>query len=229
MALLLKDGSVFLHVPKTGGTWVTRVLTELGLVEAGFGAKHASYEGVMNVTRSYPRSTAKHLLTTGPRFAGRVRASFKFCFVRHPVDWYASYWRHNNLKGWPEWAKAKTTGRRPWHPTLEIAHLRAPTFDEYVLLIADQHPGFLERMYGFYLGPTVGFVGHQERLADDLIDVLGRAGIAADEDHIRHREPANDTERERAPLDQAALQRIQAAERAVLDRFDYEPYEAFAT
>lgn len=41
MVLLLKKcGAIFLHIPKTGGSWVSRVLWECDLVEKRLGYKH---------------------------------------------------------------------------------------------------------------------------------------------------------------------------------------------
>ena len=50
MALLLKGGAVFLHVPKTGGRWVGKVLEESGFavrLEPGLG-------GMVRVVASTP-------------------------------------------------------------------------------------------------------------------------------------------------------------------------------
>lgn len=47
MAVILKDGSVFLHIPKTGGTWVTSVLRELGLARCSIGHRHANWPHIL--------------------------------------------------------------------------------------------------------------------------------------------------------------------------------------
>jgi hypothetical protein len=71
MALLLKDGSVFLHIPKTGGTWVRRVLKKMNLVDKEIGYFHSC-------------STGK----------------FVFTFVRNPFSWYESWFKYQESNGW---------------------------------------------------------------------------------------------------------------------------------
>lgn len=74
--------SIFLHVPKTGGSWVKQALTDAtDLVVHRGGSWHA-----------IPKR-------------GRHSSKFWFCFVRHPETWYQSYWcfndRHNKWKNGP--------------------------------------------------------------------------------------------------------------------------------
>ncbi len=53
MSLLLKNGSVFLHIPKTGGTWTRQVLGRLGLIDAEVGLPHGDYERLFWYDRFY--------------------------------------------------------------------------------------------------------------------------------------------------------------------------------
>ena len=47
MALLLKKGECFLHIPKTGGSWVSVILKEQGLVHKEIGYhKHIDWTRV---------------------------------------------------------------------------------------------------------------------------------------------------------------------------------------
>ena len=50
MALLLRNGAVFLHVPKTGGTWVTRVLEQAGLVRSAIATRHSDFHSSFHPT-----------------------------------------------------------------------------------------------------------------------------------------------------------------------------------
>ena len=43
MAIELVDGSIFLHIPKTGGNWVTQVLSESKLIKRQVGHKHSDF------------------------------------------------------------------------------------------------------------------------------------------------------------------------------------------
>jgi len=97
MALLLKSGAVFLHIPKTGGTWVTQVLEECGLIRCRFSHKHADLHRVMYSPRYCPWQHAKRCLRFGRAWHAGVADAYKFCFVRHPLRWYESWWRY--MKG----------------------------------------------------------------------------------------------------------------------------------
>ena len=44
MALRLIDNSVFIHIPKTGGTWVSKVLEDQNLVKNHKGSKHTTFD-----------------------------------------------------------------------------------------------------------------------------------------------------------------------------------------
>ena len=43
MAVILQDGSLFLHIPKTGGIWVTSVLCEAGLLRCSIEHRYANW------------------------------------------------------------------------------------------------------------------------------------------------------------------------------------------
>jgi len=47
MALLLRNGAVFLHIPKTGGNWVRGVLEKLDFIEGEIGHKHLDVDRVL--------------------------------------------------------------------------------------------------------------------------------------------------------------------------------------
>lgn len=67
--------SCWLHVPKTGGVWVEKVLLNC----------------VKGAQVSWPRHAG---LSCCPK--GR----FVFAFVRHPYTWYQSYWSYKQKAGW---------------------------------------------------------------------------------------------------------------------------------
>ena len=89
MALILKNGAVFLHIPKTGGNWVTRILEELDLIDTEVPHKHA------DVCHFFSQWSKQGRGIFGGRL-GRDRSQakqdkpFMFCFVRNPLSWYES-------------------------------------------------------------------------------------------------------------------------------------------
>jgi hypothetical protein len=79
MSLILDHSkTVFLHLAKTGGTWVRFALQRAGVAWTDYGNQHANYDASMEW---YPDS---------PRFT----------IVRNPFDWYASYWAMRQYEGW---------------------------------------------------------------------------------------------------------------------------------
>jgi hypothetical protein len=95
MAFLLKNGAVFLHIPKTGGTWIKHVLEKLDLIQAPLGHQHSDWD------RSFWHDKLHHdLKVTRYLFRRAIRSPraqarslpdcFKFCFVREPLQWYES-------------------------------------------------------------------------------------------------------------------------------------------
>ena len=177
MAILLKSGGLFLHVPKTGGNWVTEVLESNKLVFAHVAGKHAG-----------PAQLAplEHLLEIPRRYDRPNRASFRFCFVRHPLSWYESWYRMNVDRGWPEWA----TDEDAWNPSVELNGLGASTFDRFIENVLRHRPGFLARLYRFYAADA-HFVGRQEHLAEDLNAVLTLLHVEFDAAGLRRHPRAN--------------------------------------
>ncbi|SER44876.1 Sulfotransferase family protein [Nitrosomonas sp. Nm51] len=77
--MLILPKSCFLHVPKTGGTWVKKAIAAAGIS-----------------CKDYTLSGDPHIgLKDCP-----CREKFKFAFVRHPVDLYRSYWQFKMTYGW---------------------------------------------------------------------------------------------------------------------------------
>ncbi|PTN12948.1 hypothetical protein [Nitrosomonas aestuarii] len=77
--MLILPKSCFLHVPKTGGSWVKKAISAAGIV-----------------CKDYRISGNPHIgLKQCP-----CREKFKFAFVRHPVSLYRSYWQFKMTYGW---------------------------------------------------------------------------------------------------------------------------------
>ena len=95
MALVLPR-SLFVHVPKTGGTWVRAAIAAAGIDahESGPPETHDHF-GVFDLPADL--------------LAGR----FTFGFVRHPVDWLKSRWAWAVLSGFPDKLNHRARRRRP--------------------------------------------------------------------------------------------------------------------
>jgi hypothetical protein len=71
-AMFVSDSFVFLHVPKTGGTFVQRVIAR-DLPMERVNGRHSSYRDLSEEQRALP----------------------VLCVVRNPWDWYVSWYHHN--------------------------------------------------------------------------------------------------------------------------------------
>jgi hypothetical protein len=180
----------FLHVPKTGGTWATQAI-----FAAGVGAER-------------PATMPFHAgLSDSVDFADR----FTFGFVRHPLDFWRSYWGYRVRTGWDP------------DNGLDRA-VAAAQFGEFVERLLDHDPGSASRIFAAYVGPPdaeIGFVGRFERLADDLCLALRLAGEEFAEDRLRSQPRVNATDYARCPAlyTPSLAASLAEAEREAIERF----------
>lgn len=200
MAILLKGGAIFLHIPKTGGSWVTQVLQQMGLIEGRIGHMHADIDRVLNAYRfDGVKAHAGYLIKRKVQKKVRrfIHASelpekpFMFCFVRHPLSWYESWFKYQSIRwNWRTWG----TELNPddWHPLSMLNGLGSADFTEFMLNVLRKRPGFVTELFGRYTKPNiVDFIGYQESLAEDLIQVLSRLNLPHDPSLIRNMAPVN--------------------------------------
>ena len=178
MALVLPN-SVFIHVPKTGGSWVRAAVKAAGIraEESGPFDVHDHY-GVFDL----------------PAFL--VADRFTFGFVRHPVDWIKSRWAWAMLSGFAEKLEYEPAANGHW-----MAACFSDSFEQFVRNYLRLHPGIatasMLRMLGwhqrgFAWEPSryvVRFIGRYERLAEDLRDALDRAGESYNPEAFRATPP----------------------------------------
>lgn len=184
MALVLKGGAIFLHIPKTGGNWVTTVLKECGLVKGSIGHKHADIDRVLFPSENSGHKLLKYLIKR--KLLYPRDKPFMFCFVRHPVKWYESWFKYMSQpsRQWCEWGDEKDTKR--WHPNAVLNGLGDTNFNQFVRNVIRKRPGYVTELYGWYTKPQIDFVGKQENLREDLIHVLRVLDFEFDEDFVRN-------------------------------------------
>ena len=77
--MLILPKSCFLHVPKTGGSWVKKAIEAAGIANTEFIVGDNHHPGLSDCP---------------------CPEKFKFAFVRHPLSLYRSYWQFKMTYGW---------------------------------------------------------------------------------------------------------------------------------
>ncbi len=208
MAILLKCGAIFLHIPKTGGNWIADVLEDQNLVFAHFGEKHANLTQILEFEKWF-RVTSKYSKPNKP--------FFKFCFVRHPLTWYESWFKMQTTQGWPNWGDDSNI----WHPNAMLDGLDSPDFEIFITNVLKRRPGYVTELYGWYTTPGIHFVGRYENLADDLITVLKFLNVRFDEEKLRKFKPVNVSKPADIRWAQVLQETVERTEYAAFKRFGY--------
>jgi hypothetical protein len=166
---LLPSRSLFLHIPKTGGTWVEYLLPRLGIETS--------------VPETVPGVTYRH----SPQPMLSREYPFVFTFVRHPLSWYESWWKFQ-AGTWTVFEPGV------WHPQRCLECCRSDDFSEFIRLCIEHEPGYVTRMYEWYIGPEgyeyVDCIGRHETLQSDLLEVLTQLGYSVDP-ALMQMEPVN--------------------------------------
>jgi hypothetical protein len=196
MAYLLKNNAVFLHVPKTGGTYVYELLRHLELLRGPLGNNHTDFERTywhaklhhnLKVMRYIVREWM-HLPTAQLRMKP---GAFTFCFVREPLEWYESWWRFMMSIKWRKLGDESNPHK--WAPTAMLNGLGSPDFNTFVRNVNRKRPGFVTEMYGWYVRPGVTFVGKMENLHKDLMKVFALMHLNIPEKRVLEFPPRNET------------------------------------
>lgn len=155
-------GAVFLHVPRTGGTWV-----KAAVEAAGIRTEHAKGCGSHNLPERYSDQ------------------GFRFCFIRHPLAWYESVW-HGFHSVWPQGRESPALfTERAFSPIRLLTRTCGEReFPDFIRAVLGRQPGFWTRMCEWYVGapgvPKVDAVGRQEALASHLHAILAKVGFRGD-------------------------------------------------
>jgi hypothetical protein len=197
VATFFTQGLLFLHVPKTGGTWFTRAAEHAGVATA----QPAATPGAPAAVRDHA-----DLTQMSAEAADRVTGAF----VRHPLDWWRSYWGYRMRDGWTDDPLDSATA--------------SDDFDEFVRAVIERFPGYASATFARYLaapGRRADFVGRFENLVDDACAMLRLAGEPFDERRLRGHPPENVNDYELAPAlyRRGTARRLARAERPVIDAF----------
>lgn len=201
---------LFYCVPKTGSTWVLAAMHRAGIIPIS---------RVREIRDICPLGLkAKHSIPIATPPGERRR--FEFCFVRHPIDWYRSFWCYKKFAG-------QTEKGRKVRFALDL--LWSDEFNQFCSNVLLAYPaGFVTQLYQWFVGAdgkALDFVGRTETLIPDLIRALELAGERDfNKRRLRRLKPMNSTQRyadlrQEAKLTKRVESRLLEAEAWVLETF----------
>jgi len=171
MRYIPENNLLFLHIPKTGGVAIEKAVNN----------NWKKRGAVRKIRHRWNGIPGRHVRRNDLECFPWEKDAWAFCFVRHPLDWYMSCWRHLH-------AMQKRRIRRGsdladmfhwyhWHPQKWLASILSPDFDKWIERIITQDPGHLSKLYEEYIGldrdvPHVQYVGRQETLTQDVCQLL---------------------------------------------------------
>jgi hypothetical protein len=182
------DGAICLHIPKTGGTFVRNYFRDSKMI-----------------------LTNEELELSAHINAGEIRRiighteDLIFCFVRHPLTWYRSYWE----------SKQQITDRRGGY----IDGIVDLPWIEFLNTILRDRPGYLTEFYEGYTN-ICRFIGKQENLREDLNTVLRFLRIPYNKDFLFKRPSDNVVPSNKKYTKDLAFSFMEA-EKVIVKKYDY--------
>mgnify|MGYP000353062881 CR=1 FL=1 len=243
MGKQLIDGSIFIHIPKTGGSFIEKYLKNQNLIKGSVGGKHDDIfrclypQGWKNeacrVVTDFPKvlknklnsNNEKHDWTSGPRPEQPTKESlpFMFCFVRNPVSWIESYFRYAKGQNWYYWS-SEYDYYGFWHPNAILNDLRTDSFNDFVEKLLIKRPGYITEMYGWYTTPGISSVCKTENLNSDLAKLLESRGLEFDLPTLNEMDKVNESPKSKNDIDWDLTLRDEfvKSEYAAFKRYGYD-------
>jgi len=168
MALILPK-SVFIHIPRTGGTWTRNAIKTLNI------PFHESSKKAIRTTHAYLSDCVSE--TDG---------KFTWAFVRNPFTYLKSLWIQEWYPGLS--VPRYDLNRKKFHEFVELYLEHHPGY------VTERYRKFLE-VDGKY--PAVDFVGRLENINEDFPKALELAGEEFDPELIKGLKPKNTSNEDR--------------------------------
>jgi hypothetical protein len=195
MSALVLSKCIFLHVPKTGGTWAATALGNQGIVRATIRTADGEIHPPLSVVR-------------GASILPVIAA------VREPVAWLRSVWRFYHARGWRR-HPGSVSAVSAMRPLVEIG---ADSFAEYALLYLSRRKGYISEVMESYVAGADA-VCRQESLSDDLLAALELFDEPHLPDLIRQTPPANESRKFAAECSEETEAAIREADSWVMERW----------
>jgi hypothetical protein len=218
---LPEKGVLFLHIPRTGGTWIGASMNTAEIPIHNWGRVCEMYR---------PR---KHTILPHYRPDLIPKIKWIFSFVRHPVDYYVSVWRFTtrSVDIRPEKMRRDAFDKGDSAAINEGVNRWKPDFYEWIEEMLEEEPGWVTRMFERYVGPERGefphYIGRTETLEQDAREVMRIVGYEEEWEKAQPKirkivHAKNRVRNEKAPQIEVGPElrdRIERSERVALRRF----------
>ena len=157
MALVIAEKYIYMHIPKAGGNWLTRMLTSANLPLRNLEDKHATYEMLCGNLRAQRRFGLR------PR---PVPPYLFFAVVRNPLQWYESWFKYQRKHQFRTWGAVGEPAH--WH---SMAAANLGPFDDFNAFMDAMNttvPGFVGQLYAAYTLNSGARVLRSETVREDL-------------------------------------------------------------
>lgn len=212
MALVLKNNVLYLHIPKTGGNWLTKMVHDQGLVVGELGHKHATFDYIS------PRpGPLRSMISSWRHLAGPPTV---LCVVRDPLSWYESWFRYQTSKQWRDWGEAGNPAR--WHVCAALNPCKSSDFMTFMRRVNKHVPGFLTCFLGRYTHGANATVLRNEALAQDFVAFAERTGLPVDSKALLSAGRVGESPKMKLEWDDEVLCETVANEIAAFRAYGYE-------
>lgn len=226
MTVILGD-VIFLHVPKTGGTWIRAALgrsrpDSFLVLQREDGERHLYLKEVQQLLSNLQSHTEYRGIRSSGKEAPqeellkrleRISQEPQFVsFIRHPLSWWTSFWRYRQSKGWDD------------NNEIDV-QCKSENFNTFIENVIRLKPGACSRLFRRFIGAecTQGhLVGTQEYLREDIAFLLQHFGFLEDASITKELQALNVSSASAPGLQEDLKERLLETERDIIHAF-YTP------
>jgi hypothetical protein len=212
MASLIANKLLFIHPPRCGGEWFSKALTNAGVQQYRVGNKHGHACSNIEIYNAMQDPKIKTMTC-----------------IRHPAEWYKSYWelktnKITDINRIEKWGIFEDNSI--WHPTWDLDNeCFAHTFEGFINNCVDKFPSYLSYLYDDYTRkPAVGTIDYiilTRELEEKAPSILQECGIALDLDKFLATDRYNSFKKDDVKYSVESINKILSSEIRCISKFNF--------